>query len=75
MGVPGDGAVGLVVVFQALDVIIVVQVCLQLGGEAVVRRVADAEHRHAVAAEPFAEVPVSLREVGGDENEVHAIGS
>ena len=35
---------------------------------------ASAEHRHAPAAEPFAEVPIGLREIGGNENEIHAIG-
>ena len=72
VGVEGDGAEQLAVIGQGVHAVILVQVRFQFGGEALVGRVADAQHRDAPAAEPFAEVPVGLREIGGDEYKVHS---
>ena len=72
VGVEGDGAEQLAVIGQGVHAVILVEVRFQFGGEALVGRVADAQHRDAPAAEPFAEIPVGLREIGGDEYKVHS---
>ena len=70
----GDGAVYLVVVFQAVHLVVLVQACLQLRLQLLVGLVADAQHVQAVVLQFPAELPVVRGEVGGDKNKVlHSI--
>ena len=69
-GEKGHGAVHLVVVFQAVHLVVLVQACLQLGLQLLVGLVADAQHVQAVVFQFPAELPVVRGEVGGDKNKV-----
>ena len=71
VGEPGHGAVHLAVVFQVVDFIIVREVLAKLPREVFVVGVRDAQHVDAVLLGAGAEVPVGLRKMGGNENQVH----
>ena len=62
--------VNLVIVFQAVDFIILVQAVFQLRPQLVIGLVADTEHVHAVVFQLAAELPVVCGEVGGNEDNV-----
>ena len=73
-GEKGHGAVYLVVVFQTVHLVVLVQACLQLRLQLLVGLVADAQHVQAVVLQFPAELPVVRGEVGGDKNKVlHSI--
>ena len=61
----GNRLVYLVVVFQAADLVILVQAVLQLLPEVIIRAVADAQHPEAVVLQLAAEIPVVFREIRG----------
>ena len=63
-------AVHLVVVFQTVHLVVLVQACLQLRLQLLVGLVADAQHVQAVVLQFPAELPVVRGEVGGDKNKV-----
>ena len=69
-GEKGHGAVHLVVVFQTVHLVVLVQACLQLRLQFLVGLVADAQHVQAVVLQLPAELPVVRGEVGGDKNKV-----
>ena len=69
-GEEGHGAVDLVIIFEAADLVILVQAVLQLRLQLIVGLVADAEDVHAVVFQLPAELPVVRREVRGDKDKI-----
>ena len=65
------GAVDLVVILQRIHLVVFRQGTLEVVLQAVVGRIADAQHVDAVSTQPVAEVPIGVREVRRDEDEVH----
>ena len=61
----GNCLVYFVIVFQAADLVILVQAVLQLLPEVVIGAVADAQHPEAVVLQLAAEIPVVFREIRG----------
>ena len=64
----GHGAIDLVVVLQRTDIVILGQRFLQPVLEAVVGRLADPQHVHAVAVQAVAEEGAGAREIGGNKD-------
>ena len=69
-GEEGHGAVDLVIIFEAADLVILVQAVLQLRLQLIVGLVADAKDVHAVIFQLPAELPVVRREVRGDKDKI-----
>ena len=63
--------VHLVIIFQIVHPVVFRQCRLQRGLQAVIRRVADAEHVDSVPVQPVAELPVSMGKMRRDKNKVH----
>ena len=71
VGEPGDGAVHFAVILEVVDFVIVVQCAAELVVEFMPGRVRDAQHVRSVRPEVSAEMAVGLREMWGNENDVH----
>ena len=67
-GKEGHGAIDLVVVLQRTDIVVFGQRFLQPVLEAVVGRLADPQHVHAVAVQAVAEEGAGAREIGGNKD-------
>ena len=65
-----DGAVHLVVILQAADLVVFVQGALEFGQEGIIGLIADAEDAQPVIAQLTAELPVVDGEIRGNENEI-----
>ena len=63
-------AVDLVVIFEAADLVVLVQAGLQLRLQLIIRLVADAQNVHAIVFQLPAELPVVRREVRRDKDKI-----
>ena len=70
-GEESDSPEYLVIILQGRDLVILGQRALEAVLKIIIRGVADAQDIGAVAAQPVAEVPVGMGEIGGDKNKIH----
>ena len=66
-----DGAIDLTVVFERIDFVILSQRVFNSFAQRVIRSIANAKNGDTIAVQSVTEMPVILREIRCNKNEVH----
>ena len=66
-----DGSIDLTVVFERIDFVILSQRVFNGFAQRVIRSIANAKNGDTIAVQPVTEMPVILREIRCNKNEVH----